>query len=211
MEASTATQPDDGIDPAVAAALSPEAQEKVLARQEARNAAAAEKEANAGSEAQSQTAAVRKVADGKEDASDEELLDATAWFLSEEEDEEVEQEISVNLGTNSRPKKLAWVIKPVDAAVLRRARTEARMGTRAQKRAGTAEMDDAEFHKRVVLAGSVEPDLLALTGGNREKALDRLERKFKVKPLLITQISNEIVSLSGLDDEDIQEVEAAGN
>lgn len=144
-----------------------------------------------------------------------EIHDALEYYFAAEADPETEivpTPLTLNLGTKDRPKKIRWEILPVPDTEITRIRRESVRGTRAQRRRGDAEVDENLVARKVVALGTVTPDLTALAGRMRVQdptdALNAYFRKFG-KTGLITQISGEILSISGWDDEDIQEAESA--
>jgi hypothetical protein len=145
----------------------------------------------------------------------EELVSATDYFLATAEDAEVKvepKELKLNVGTKEKPAWVRWAIMPVEDTEITKIRKSALVGTRAQRRKGDAEADEALVSRRLVVRGTVDPDPaeLARTMQLVDPA-DAVQRFFARygKTGLITQISGEILSISGWDDEDIQEVEAA--
>ena len=149
----------------------------------------------------------------KKKLSANETEDALAWFLSDE-DQDFTQEISLNVGSHTEPKWITWEIRPVDLDTLRRIRRQAQAAvSRSNRRAGqVGEIDEVEANIRIVLEGTAKPDIVEIA---REKGdvdpADTLKRRFRHKPGLIGQISGEIMSISGYDDEDVREVDAAKN
>jgi hypothetical protein len=105
-----------------------------------------------------------------------------------------------------------WVIAPVSDTDITAIRKNSQGGTRAQRRRGDSEVDEALVSRRLVVKATVEPDPRELARAMKQvdpsDALHLFFAKYG-KTGLITQISGEILSLSGWDDEDIQEVEAA--
>jgi hypothetical protein len=142
--------------------------------------------------------------------SNEEQSSALQWFLSDEPDagEVATRELELNVGSSDEPRWIAWVIRPIDESVIRAARREAN-GPRAQRRTG-GEGDEARGQARIVVAGTVTPDLVAAAKQqNIPDPAVAVRRRFSHKPGLLTQISGEIMSLSGFDDEDVREASAA--
>lgn len=155
---------------------------------------------------------IRAAADGEE-LSEGEKLDALEWLLSADEDS-FTHVIEVNVGSPTKEKWINWEIRPVDLDTLRRIRKASQGGSRAQQRRAqqTGEMDEVEVNLRIVVEGTVYPDLRSVANDLRlVDPADALKRKFAHKPGLLGQISGEIMSISGYDDEDVREVEAAKN
>jgi hypothetical protein len=142
----------------------------------------------------------------------EEQSIALDWFLSDEPDgsESQTRTIEINVGSPTQEKWIPWEIRAVDLDTLRRIRRQA-MGNRAQRRTG-GEIDEVAANLRIVVEGTVTPDLLqaAKTLGIAD-ASEALRQRFSRKPGLLGQIAGEIMSLSGYDDEDVREAAAAGN
>lgn len=156
------------------------------------------------------TAAERK---GAESLSKQEVVDATEWLLTDTPDDYT-YEFEINVGTPRVPKWTNWTIRPVDLDTLRRIRKAASGQTRsAQRRAqATGDLDEVEANVRIVVEGTVEPDLRQAASNLRVvDPGDVLRRKFAHKPGLLGQIAGEIMGISGYDDEDIREVDAAKN
>lgn len=144
-----------------------------------------------------------------------EIADALDFYFAAEADPEVAivpTPLTLNLGTKEKPRKIRWEVLPVPDTEITRIRRESVRGTRAQRRRGDAEVDENLVARKIVVLGTVTPDLstLARRLGVQDPvdALNTYFRKFG-KTGLITQISGEILSISGWDDEDVQEAEAA--
>lgn len=155
---------------------------------------------------------IRAAADGKE-LTNEERVDALDWFMGDDESA-FTHAIEVNVGTPKKAKWLTWEIRPVDLDTLKRIREKSQGGTRQQRRRSqaTGEIDEVEANIRIVIEGTVAPDLTEIAHSKRlTDPGDVLRRKFAHKPGLLGQIAGEIMSISGYDDEDIREVDAAGN
>ena len=174
--------------------------------------------ATASSKAQAQAAeeptgeeSVDKAAAGKAQTPQEHSA-ALEWLLSDEPDAEGEYEhtIEVNVGTADKERFIEWTIRPVDLDELRRIRRQA-TGSRAARRAGADGFDEVAGNLRVVIAGTVEPDLVAAAREQNTSPDFVLRARFSRKPGLLAQIAGEIMALSGYDDEDVREVKAAGN
>jgi hypothetical protein len=154
---------------------------------------------------------IKATADGEE-LRDTEIVSATEWFLTAD-DASFTQEIKLNVGTPDKEQWIIWEIKPVDLDTLTKIRKEAAGQTKAQRRAVAAgDMDEAEINIRICVAGTVSPDLRKIANDLRMvDPGDALKARFQRKPGLLSQISGEIMSLSGYDDEDVRAVEAAKN
>lgn len=150
--------------------------------------------------------------DGKKITAESEI-DATAWFLSSADGGPTEEELEptvlrVNVGTTTEPKRIAWKIVPLPEREFRRFRKMA-MGNRQQRRAvlqgDPSSIDDALFHRLVVTAATVDPDLVKIAGmkGVGDPSLV-LEARFAAKPGIITQISGYVSDISGNDPDDVE-------
>lgn len=153
---------------------------------------------------------IRAAAEGDE-LSDGAAQDAMELFLGAEEVEVEPTPLKLNLGTKQTPKYVEWHIVPIEDREITRIRNQARtQGTRAQRRRGEAEVDESLVARRIVAKATVKPDLAVL--GKRIHMADPSDviyayfKKFG-KTGLITQISGEVLSISGWDDDDIQEME----
>lgn len=147
--------------------------------------------------------------------SDTEIVSALDHFMATEQDAEVQVEpkpLKLNLGTKDSPQWVRWVIAPVSDTEITQIRKNSTVGTRAQRRRGESEPDESLVSRKLVVRGTVDPDPqeLARRMGIADQA-DAVHAYFKRygKTGLVTQISSEILSISGWDDEDIQEVDAA--
>lgn len=163
-------------------------------------------------------AAVQKAARG-EGLTDREHSESLQWLLKAEPDpgEQEKKVLQLNFGTSLTPDYIDWTIKPVSMAEMRRIRNGAR-NSRQAKRSG--QIDEVRMNLQVIVAGTVDPDVrlaaeIAKDSGNGHgDPVEILNARFQSKPGYIAQIAAEIMSLSGFDDDDVQEkemVEAAGN
>lgn len=150
---------------------------------------------------------IRAAANG-EKLSDTEKRDATEWFLSDEQVVETDT-FELNVGTRKKPVWIEWEIRAVDLDELKKIRSQA-AGNRSQRRSRDApELDESEANLRIVLKGTISPDLAAVA---KQKGLadpaDVLRLKLGRKPGLLGQVAGEVMAISGFDDEDIREVDA---
>lgn len=156
---------------------------------------------------------IHEAANGK--LSEEEAQDALeVFFKAEGEKGNADPEpqwLKVNVGSDKEPKRVRWLIQPVEDTEITKIRDAARTkGTRAQRRSGTAEVDENLVARRIVVEGSVVPDFRELAKRlNLVDPADAVSAYFNKfgKTGLITQLSGEILGLSGWDDEAIQEME----
>lgn len=139
---------------------------------------------------------------------------ALKWFL--DDDETVfTRDLTLNIGTDENPRKIPWTIQSLDADTIKRLNNES-AGNRAQRRNGGVPDPDAAS-RRIVAAGTVHPNLKAIA---RQKGVTEhhtdplaapmavLEWRFRQKSGLIVQLANDIMGLSGYDEDDIQAVNA---
>ena len=192
----------------------PAKQQATLSGEPLRDAAgpAAEAGEMTGTQAVKQAAAGRKLdPQGASKALD--------WFLSATPTEnELETKVlQLNFGTTKAPEWIFWKITSVGINVMRQIRQRA-TNSRAARRSGN--VDEYRVNLEVVVAGTVDPNLteatriLAEEGRGPNNPAENLRLRFQSKPGYIAQIAGEIMSLSGFDDDDVQEAEqvkAAGN
>lgn len=146
---------------------------------------------------------------GRDKLTSGEQTDALEWFLSDET-EVVTDTIELNVRTRRNPNWIKWTIQAVDRDELRRIRRQSQQSGRRARITGNSDFDSDNANLQIVLLGTVYPDLRAAAKrlGLVDPA-DAVRRKFRMKPGLIDQIAGDIMSLSGYDDEDVREVEAA--
>lgn len=137
----------------------------------------------------------------------QESADALEWFLSDSDAVDLSTPIQINVGSRDEPRWVEWIIRPVDMDKLRRIRRKAQNAGRRQRQ---PDMDETTANIQIVLEGTVKPDLRAAARqlGIVDPA-DAVRTRFAHKPGLVTQIAGEIMSVSGYDDEDVREVDAA--
>lgn len=156
--------------------------------------------------------AAARAGKGREKLTDGEKADALEWFLSDtpQDDEDASDTIELNVGTRRRPKWIEWEIQSVDRDLLRKIRRDSSQQSRRQRVMGQTDIDADRANLRIVVEGTIKPDLRAAAQqlGLVDPA-DAVKRRFARKPGLIDQIAGEIMSISGFDDEDVREVDAA--
>lgn len=152
--------------------------------------------------------AVRTAAAGKK-VSPEASNAAVDWFLSD--DEPLTKTIEFNVGDEQHERWIPWEIKPVDIDVLKRIRKSSN-DLRAERR-GEGGFDEMKANLKIVVAGTVKPDLREMAQARSVPAPEEaLRLKFAQKPGLLNQISQSILALSGYDDADLREAgQAVGN
>lgn len=149
----------------------------------------------------------------------EQTIEATDFLLDDDPENEqpLEDTIELNVGTPVKPVWMPWTIRAIAedtlAQINRMGQAAANRQQRRQRGAQTA--DTTMTNARIVAAGTVEPDLVAICRQRNIADPAMLVRlKFRRKPGLLLQLSGEILSLSGFDDDDLREskeVLAAGN
>jgi hypothetical protein len=148
---------------------------------------------------------------GDRPVTETEATSALEWFLSEEPDEDGEQThtIEINVGIGDAQHWISWVVRPIDGDVLRRIQRQ----TSAMRRRGRSDdlAVDQLGNLKVIVAGSVDPDVetLAEQQGKQPEAI--LLKRFSKKPGLIAQLATQIMALSGFDDDDVRDALSAKN
>lgn len=149
----------------------------------------------------------------------EQTVEATDFLLDDDPEGEqpLEDTLELNVGTPAKPVWMKWTIRAIAEDTLAQInRMGAAAANRQQRRQRGAQTADTTMtNARIVAEGTVEPDLVDLC---RQRGLADpamlVRMKFRRKPGLMLQLSGEILSLSGFDDDDIREskeVLAAGN
>lgn len=144
--------------------------------------------------------------------------DATEWLLGAfHEPPAVENTLLVNVGgVGGARKEISWRIRAIAGPTIRKIRDEAEQVVRRAGNSG-AGAGSAGFRAnvKIVIEGTVDPDIRAVA---KQSGLvdpsDILEMALQNKQGLIDQIAGSIMTLSGYDQEDVQdalEVRAAGN
>jgi hypothetical protein len=140
-----------------------------------------------------------------------EAQSALDWFLSEEpeQDEEQTHTIELNVGVGEKEHWISWVVRPIDSDELRRIQRQ----TQALRRRGR--QDDLAVDQlgnlKVIIAGSVEPDIVTIAQEQGKQPESILLKRFIKKPGLIAQLAGQIMALSGFDDEDVRDALIAKN
>ena len=161
-------------------------------------------------------ASMKVLADGKRKPTEQEVGDALAWFLDDEEPV-FRRTLKLNVGTDEEPKWILWTFRALSGEEISRIQRESQ-GNRAARRAGQ-ERDPDEVIRRTVAMATVEPDLAEaarLKGVEGSVAdplygpMQVLRWRFRAKSGLLTQLSGEIMQLSGYDEDDLQSAVQAG-
>ena len=146
-------------------------------------------------------------------ADPKDLADATAWFLSDERSPLAVRTFGLNVGKwNDESKEyedfvVNWTVQALSREAIR---TIQKMAVPARERAkGTGEMDSMKANLGIAAEGTVKPDLaeIAASVGSQDTA-EVLKRRFAYKPGLIDQIANEVLTVSGYNDDDVRDVSA---
>lgn len=146
--------------------------------------------------------AVEKVASDEKTTADE-RSSATAWFLEADAEDDFTSSFQLNVGV-SEEKWITWTVRPVDRDTIDK--------LRKTYREKDGEVDASAVNLRIAVEGTVDPDLMspAIRGKYADPG-DALRFRFRHKSGLIDQIANKVVEISGYDDTDVREVEAAKN
>jgi hypothetical protein len=137
--------------------------------------------------------------------------DALEWLLSDEAEDEavglktLEVDIS---GPGSPPRWVRWTIKPIGADEMKEARKRAQGGlNRAERRRSpNQDIELSEVNLHVLVAATVEPDLVAAaqTKGIADPSVI-VRHRFRRKPGLVDQLANEVYAISGYEDEVVRD------
>src|SRR4051812_44208265 len=141
------------------------------------------------------------------DASEAHADEATKWFLEADNEDFVTDEIKLNVGTKNKPSWIVWSVRSIHRDRIDQIRKQSRT-----ERRGVIEANEMQANLRIAAEGTIAPDLRdpAIRGQYADPA-DALNARFRAKGGLIDQIAGKIIELSGYDDDDVKEVEAAGN
>lgn len=141
---------------------------------------------------------------------DQEKADALAWFLTPEDDRDLTHTIDINVGGPHSPMWIPWTIRPIDGDRLKQIRRRATKKLPGRRGNGVEEYDDDQANIAILIEGTVTPDLRAAarTLGMIDPSIG-VRTRFSHKPGLIVSIVNEILSISGYDDDDVRDVEVS--
>jgi hypothetical protein len=152
--------------------------------------------------------------------SSEEQADATAWLLSSFEGEEgpAVQHLVINVGSREAPKKIPWTVRGLQRDAIAKIREQAEGSRERRRGANLGLLGDPEAafrgNLRLVLLGTVEPDIKALAAQKNTPPEWFLRGAFAEKGGLIDYLAGEILALSGFDEDAVEDalvVRAAGN
>lgn len=144
-------------------------------------------------------------------------MDATAWFMSEEPEETIAfRRLEINVSADpDRIIEVEWVVKALTRERITQIREEAATSTAGRRRARRDENmtgDTALANARIAAEGTLSPDLRdPKVRGQFTDPVDALKHRFKHKPGLIDQICGHVIEVTGYNDEDVREIEAAKN
>lgn len=148
---------------------------------------------------------------------------ALDWFVGDEpvggtEGDFTTLQINVGGDTPESKREIDWVIAPIGLDALRKIRRRAN-NTREARRTGVT--DEFQTNLEIVAVCTVDPKLtdaaatLYQTGkiGSSDR-VEALRYRFNSRPGIITQLAGKILTVSGFDEEDVQDktqIDAAGN
>ena len=142
----------------------------------------------------------------EEDMTHSEVMDATAWFLSDEVEELPTDTFEMNISGNVNKKKwVRFTIESVDRDLIKKIQADA-VDTR------TGETDEQKANEFLVVQALTNPDFTdeRVRRGYADPT-DALRAKLGHKHLLIDAISRRVMAISGGSADDIREVNAAKN
>jgi hypothetical protein len=145
-------------------------------------------------------------------------MDAADWFLSEDSEDATDSfELNVGVGSDGygKPNELwvIWTVRALDRERIRQIRKNSRE-KRRRGPGGEGVEDDMQANLRIATDGTVYPDLTdPMMRGNVADPAEALHARFKRlgKSGLIDQIASRVLTISGYDDEDMREIQAAKN
>jgi hypothetical protein len=149
----------------------------------------------------------------KSEMTQKQTMDALEWFLMPEDETDLTHTFEINVGGvgDANEVWIKWTVMPVDMDKLRRIRRAAqpKKARRGQPQ-GEGDFDGTNANIQVIIEGTQSPDLRAAARELGSVSAEPIVKaRFRHKPGLIDQIANEIMAVSGYDDEDIQEIAAA--
>ena len=149
--------------------------------------------------------AVKAVSNGSK--SPEDLKDATAWFLSDQDANVMStKRFEVNVSADPEVEHFVeWEVQAIARERIRQIRRKARVA----RRGGAEELDETKVNLMIAAEGTVTPDLatLAVQIGAQSPA-HMLDRRFAHKPGLIDMIAGEVLAVSGYDEDDVRDLAA---
>jgi hypothetical protein len=159
-------------------------------------------------------AADAKTEDGRPDpeqVTPQQAADATAWFMSSDEEDEGWRDVDLNVANTGEK----WVRFRVQALPRERIDEIREQNVRTVFRDGkkVEETDQVASNTRISAEGLAIPDLTnpemrMVKGQKYMDPADALEARFAHKPGLIDQLTGYVLSVSGYNTDDVREVEA---
>jgi hypothetical protein len=159
-------------------------------------------------------AADAKTEDGRPDpekVTPQQAADATAWFMSSDEEDEGWRDVDLNVASTGEK----WVRFRVQALPRERIDEIREQNVRTVFRDGkkVEETDQVASNTRISAEGLAIPDLSnpemrVVRGQKFMDPADALEARFAHKPGLIDQLTGYVLSVSGYNTDDVREVEA---
>jgi len=146
----------------------------------------------------------------------EAVADATAWFMSDDPEEQVaHRRLKINVSTD--PDKvmfIEWIVKALPRERITAIREEAAStaeGRRRGRETGFAN-DGVTANTKIAAEGTIYPNLRdKKVRGNFADPADAMKYRFRNKPGLIDQIAGHVIEVGGYSDEDVKELTAAKN
>lgn len=146
----------------------------------------------------------------------EAIADATAWFMSDDPEEQVaHRRLKINVSTD--PDKVLWVewiVKGLPRERITQIREESAStaeGRRRGRETGFAN-DGVTANTKIAAEGTIYPNLRdKKVRGNFADPADAMKYRFRNKPGLIDQIAGHVIEVGGYSDEDVKELTAAKN
>lgn len=150
----------------------------------------------------------------KDELADDSIADATAWLLSSFDGNEnvPTQHLLVNVGSREDVKKIPWTVEAIPREVVLKIRQNSETN-RQQRRSGMnfGIGDDPEAiytgNLRIIVEGTVEPDLRALASQRNTPPEMFLRQAIGLKGGVADFIAGEILALSGFDPESIEDAD----
>lgn len=164
-------------------------------------------------------AAVEAAADKQDNQklTDETLEDATAWFMSSNPEETVAYR-TLALNVSSDPDvvhEVKWVVQALPReriAKIRAGTQNSAEGRRRQRQERDLVLEQLDSSAKIAAEGTVVPNLRdPKVLGEYADPVTALRARLQNKPGLIDQISGHVLEVSGYNDDDVREIEAAKN
>lgn len=161
--------------------------------------------------------AVEKAAEGIE-LDEEEMLDATAWLLADEDEILAEVAPTTVRFTLDDGRKIEWKLRPLSPEEFKECRGAA-MGTKKQQQQKINRgdlvglMDENKYHLLVVTQATVYPNLAEAARRKGVHPTAIVQHRFRFKPGWIAELASTVSDISGYDPSKFEVVAeaAAGN